>query len=155
MLALFRKTVAGYERPRFLVTDHGSIFRSKFKRGLGKKTSLVKGKVRSCQFNGKVERFFRTFKRWCRAAGMLWHPFHVQAHFERFLRYYNLHRTHQALSGLTPECVASGQGPPKARRYLAADPVKPVFRAERIAFEGDHHLPVLKLTVLRSRNLAA
>jgi len=155
MLSLVRKEIAAHGRPRFIVTDHGSIFRSKFKMGLGKRIRLVKGKVRSCKFNGKVERFFRTFKLWSRAAGMLWHPLRIQAHIERFQRYYNLHRTHQALQGRTLESVWEGQPAPHAEAFLARDPKQPDFRAQRLAFEGDHHLPVLRIDVLRTFSRAA
>jgi len=155
MLSLVRTGIAAHGRPRFIVTDHGPIFRSKFKKGLGKRIRLVKGKVRSCKFNGKVERFFRTFKLWSRAAGMLWHPLRIQTHLERFQRYYNLHRTHRALQGRTPESVWADQPALHTEAFLARDTRKPVFRAQRLAFEGDNHLPLLRVDVLRTLSRAA
>lgn len=155
ILSLIRKGIAANGRPRFIVTDHGSIFRSKFKKGLGKRICLVKGKVRSCKFNGKVERFFRTFKLWSRAAGMLWHPLRIQSHLERFQRYYNLHRTHQALHGRTPESVWADQPGLRTEAFLARDSKQPVFRAQRLAFESDHHLPILRIDARRTFSRAA
>jgi hypothetical protein len=70
MLYLVTACVRSFGKPRFLVTDHGCQFRGKFKRALKKKPlgiEVAKGtKDRSKQFNGKVERFFKTFKLWQR-----------------------------------------------------------------------------------------
>jgi transposase InsO family protein len=63
MRALVGKAVRSYGAPRFLVTDHGCQFRYRFRQSIMKLgTALVKGPVRSFRFNGKAERFFRTFK---------------------------------------------------------------------------------------------
>lgn len=57
MVAHLRQTVDSFGATRFLVTDHGPIFRKRFKDALnGTPTTLVKGKVYSPEFNGKAER---------------------------------------------------------------------------------------------------
>src|SRR3954462_13417717 len=65
MIALVKSCAKTFGKPRFIVTDHGPQFRGKFKRTLNKPLGIqvVKGnKDRSKQFNGKVERFFKTFR---------------------------------------------------------------------------------------------
>jgi len=66
MLALVRRAIGKLGRPRFLVCDHGCQFRKWFRGRLVGKFGIapVSGKVRCPTFNGKVERFFRTFRGW-------------------------------------------------------------------------------------------
>jgi len=58
--------------PRFLISDHGSQFRRRFKEACEQQgIKHVKGKVRVWQLNGKIERFFRTMKSWMRSTWMI------------------------------------------------------------------------------------
>ena len=67
------------------VTDHGSVFRERFKAAVeAQGTALVKGKLYSCQFNGKVERFFRSFKLWQRLALVVWSQHKIQEHLDTY-----------------------------------------------------------------------
>ena len=71
VLALVRRAIGEFGRPRFLVCDHGCQFRTWFRERLETKLGVtpVSGKVRSPTFNGKAERFFRTFRDW--SSGLL------------------------------------------------------------------------------------
>lgn len=51
--------------PRFLITDHGSQFRESFAdlvHALNIGIDVIRGPVQRPQFNGKIERFFRSIK---------------------------------------------------------------------------------------------
>ena len=51
MLSLVRSAIRKFGAPRFLVTDHGSQFRSRFRRAMNRKgVAHVQGRVRCCQF---------------------------------------------------------------------------------------------------------
>ena len=66
MLALVRRAIEGFGRPRFLVCDHGCQFRKWFRERLELRSGVtpVSGKVRCPTSNGEVERLFRTFRGW-------------------------------------------------------------------------------------------
>ena len=65
------------EAPRFIVTDHGSQFLRRFERPLEalEDTDVIRCRVGDLHLNGKVERFFRTFKWWARRK--LWNRGHL------------------------------------------------------------------------------
>jgi transposase InsO family protein len=70
---LVKACIAEFGAPRFLVTDHGCQFRAWFRRLAEKRgVALVKGRKRSCQFNGKDERFFKTLRVWQRLTLFAW-----------------------------------------------------------------------------------
>ena len=61
LLRLVGKTSTQYGTPRRLITDHGSEFQKQFKDGLNELgIKHIRGPVRMPNFNGKIERFFRT-----------------------------------------------------------------------------------------------
>ena len=96
--------------------------------------------------NGKVERFFRTFKYWVRLTLFAWKPDWIQRRLDWFRAWYNAARVHQALGGQTPEQVWSGVGMPEAKPIRAHDP-QPSITVLRRHYRGDLHLPVLDIRV--------
>jgi transposase InsO family protein len=67
MIRPVEDAVVEYGCPIFLITDHGCQFGRQFSRRLKQlEIRHVRGRVRSPQFNGKVERLFRTLRRWWR-----------------------------------------------------------------------------------------
>jgi len=68
----------------------------------------VSGKVRCPSFNGKVERFFRTFRGWSRGllvaflADKVRTSRWLQRRLNIFREWYNEIRPHQAIGGRTP-----------------------------------------------------
>ena len=153
MLALVKTAIASYGKPRFIVTDHGAQFRTRFTNALAAKPlgiAHVRGKVRSFRFNGKVERFFRTMKLWQRVAMLFLSATAIQQRLDTFRDWHNAARCHQALDGRTPDKVWSGTARPQPTRFLARDHTQPVLRLRRLNHAGDAHLPVLDIQVTRA-----
>jgi transposase InsO family protein len=147
-LALVRSCVRGFGLPRFLVTDHGTQFRKRFKEALGKmRVSLVKGRVKSCQFNGRVERFFRTLKLWTRLTLFAWKTAWIQKKLDMFREWYNTERPMAILGGRTPEEAWKGDDRRQAIPFRADDPAQPLFRVARRRYRGDPRLPVIDIHV--------
>ena len=72
LLRQVRKAVTHYGTPRHLITDHGGEFQKQFKHGLNELgIKHTRGPVRMPNFNGKIERFFRTLRIWQRAVWLL------------------------------------------------------------------------------------
>jgi len=154
MLALVRRAMAAHGAPRFLITDHGCQFRAGFTTAVENGTGIkhVKAKVRSWAFNGKVERFFRTFKLWSRCVLWAWAPGRsamakrIQFRLDLFRTWYNAHRPSQALGGRTPDQAWRGEDPPPARVVRAHD-TQPGIRIVRHRYGDDPRLPMLEIEV--------
>ena len=157
VLRLLRKTIGAFGSPRFLVTDHGCQFRERFKNALRDKLGIkpVKGKVRSYYMNGKVERFFRTFKWW--KILTLFYPSKgsIQKKLDTYRDYYNTKRPQWGLQGRTPDEVWNGVRLPDAVPMRERDPVKPAINIKKRRYRGDPHLPVLEVEVIREAKRAA
>ena len=110
------------------------------------------GEVGSATFNGKAERFFRTFKEWARLVLFVLlgdrkaMARSIQKHLERYRSWFNCIRVHQGIGGRTPEQAWSWSGFPVARVIHARDP-QPGILVSRRAFEDDPHLPVIDIEV--------
>jgi len=156
MLALVRRAIGKFGKPRFLVCDHGCQFKKWFRKRLESRWGVtpVSGKVRCPSFNGKVERFFRTSRGW--SAKLLIAFFADKVRTNRWLQrrldvfrdWYNGVRLHQALGGRTEEVWAGVERlDPKA--ITAHDP-QPEVNVKLKRFQGDHRLPVFDIQVRRS-----
>ena len=158
MAALVRRATEVFGKPRFLVTDHGCQFRERFKSFVENLLHIdhVQGQVRSWTFNGKVERFFRTFKLWWRLCLFAWAfskeriAARMQTRLDVFRDWYNARRGHHALDGWTPEQAWSESGPPTAIAIRAHEP-QPVLSIRRHRYRGDAHLPDLEIDIDWSR----
>jgi transposase InsO family protein len=95
-----RAVVAAGGAPRFIVTDHGTQFRSLFEHSLTSlaNTTIVRCRVHDFRLNGKVERFFRTMKEWARLTLFAWFADRqavarsMQKRLDTFARWFNEHR---------------------------------------------------------------
>jgi len=145
--------VKKFGKPRFLVTDHGCQFRGKFKRALKKKPlfiEVVKGtKDRSKQFNGKVERFFKTFKLWQRLTLFARDKNWIQSRLDVFREFFNTQRPMWLHDARTPEEVWSNIALPDRTPMLEHNHV-PAINATRVHFKGDYHLPTLSVQIVES-----
>ena len=158
MIALFRQAVAESGGPRFIVTDHGSQFGKTFtaaveKTRVGEKTTVhVRGRVHDPKFNGKAERFVKTFRIWQRLTLFAWNTEWIQRHLDTYRDWYNTERPMWILDGRTPDEMWRGDEPPaaKATPIRQADPVKPTISVTRHHFGGDRNLPRIEIRLERS-----
>jgi len=157
MAALVKRTAKRVRAaPRFVVTDHGTQFMQRFERLLSHlpKTTVVRCRVHDFRLNGKIERFFRTFKFWARRKLFAWLATRsaiarsMQRKCEVFREWYNLW-VNQGIGGRTPNDVYEGKRRPKRRAILANDP-QPLVDVTCHRFRGDHLLPVFDIQVDRS-----
>ncbi len=150
MLKLLKAMMKIHGKPRFVVCDHGGQFKDRFRKSvmdLG--ISLVQGRPHHPEFNGNVERLFKTFKLWQRVAMLFTSIESLQAAIVNFRNWYNSERRHQAIGGLTPDEVWDGTDRSEPKRYLASSEVQPVFRIQRGNFGGDARLPVFDIRVVQ------
>jgi hypothetical protein len=116
---------------------------------------VVKGaKDRSKQFNGKVERFFRTFKLWQRLTLFARKKDWIQRKLDIFRVWYNTQRPMWLHGGRTPEEVWSGISLPESKPMRQRDP-DPAINVYRVHFNGDFHLPVRSIQIVDSVELIA
>ncbi|MGD0089677.1 MAG: DDE-type integrase/transposase/recombinase [Planctomycetota bacterium] len=151
MLALAKTAVTSYGLPRFIVTDHGCQFHKRFTtaiKALG--SAHVRGKVRSYRFNGKAERLFRTLKLWQRVAMFFLSASAIQQRLDSFRGWYNAARCHQALKSHTPDEAWSSAARAEPARFHARDRVQPAFRLRRLSHNGDPHLPIIVIQIVRA-----
>jgi len=141
-------------KPRFLVTDHGCQFRGKFERAMARKplqVDVVKGqKDRSKQFNGKVERFFKTFRLWQQLTLFARKKDWIQLKLDIFRAWYNTKRPMCLHGGRTAEQVWSDIPLPPARPMRENDPLKPAVSVSRAHFHGNCHLPTPNIQIIRA-----
>ncbi|MAX25178.1 MAG: hypothetical protein CMJ19_11810 [Phycisphaeraceae bacterium] len=151
LLRLVGKTSTQYGTPRRLITDHGSEFQKQFKDGLNELgIKHIRGPVRMPNFNGKIERFFRTLRIWQRSVWLLPKHQNLQKRLVSFQLWYNQYRYHQSLDGLTPDEAWDCFEPEEPIPIRSADwPSHPHIRIQRSRFKDDAHLPVIKITVTR------
>jgi transposase InsO family protein len=156
MLALAQRATKEHGQSRFLATDHGCQFGKAFEVGLGQLGIIhVRGKVRSCAMTAKVERFFWTFKRWWRIGLFALSRRKLQRQLDGFKNWYNKHRPHQALGGLTPEQAWLGDKNLDPTDVLHRGPVEPVIQVERLPVRGDPDLPEIVIDItLKMKNAA-
>lgn len=156
MIALLRNTVTMHGAPRFLVTDHGRVFWKRFKKAVeAQGSTLVKGRVHSAKFNGKIERWFKTLKLWQHMRLFTGTILRAQRRLDDFKDWYNGNHCHQALSGLTPMEAWHGLARSQPCPILARDPLKPAVRVHVDAFRGHARLPVVRIEVVRDAQRAA
>ena len=142
--------------PRFLVTDHGCKFRAWFRRLVEKRgIALVKGRKRSCQFNGKVERFFKTLRVWQRLTLFAWKLDWIQRKLDVYRAWFNGKRPVWILRGRTPDEVYAGKDLPEAEHCRVGDPMITNVSVKRNHFGGDHHLPNLEIRWTRRAKRSA
>src|SRR5205814_240359 len=116
---------------------------------------LVKGRKRSCQFNGKVERFFRTFKIWKQSLLCAFRIAPLQRRMDIYREWYNTQRPMMLLRGRTPDEAWRGDALPPALATRENDALKPAINVTRIDFRGDTDLPQLCIRIVRSVKLIA
>jgi len=145
-LRLIRGCIRKYGKPRFVISDWGCQFQKTFHKKLRDiSITHVRGRVKSCQFNGKVERLFRTFKLWARIVLLGLNPRTIQRRLDCYREWYNTVRPHAALGARTPDEAWNGVELPAPIPLYARDPVEPIIEVERQDYRGDPFLPVIEI----------
>lgn len=155
VLAAFKAAVVEFGAPRFVISDRGPQFKQQFDGGLDALSKQfsdpsrpiihARCKVKNPRFNGRCERFFRSFKLWQRVTLFFAAIFDIRAKVDGFRTWYNAERVHQGVDGRTPDEVWNGTLRREATRYLATDKMQPVFGVAREHHGDDPHLPIFKI----------
>ena len=97
-------------RPR-LLTDNGPCFVSRELREYLEQREMrhTRGRPYHPMTQGKIERYHRTLKNVVKLQNY-YLPWQLERELERFVRYYNQERVHEALGNLTPADVYEGRG---------------------------------------------
>ncbi|MEL6797940.1 MAG: DDE-type integrase/transposase/recombinase [Planctomycetota bacterium] len=135
--------------PRFLVTDHGSQFRGRFRsrvQGLG--LTHVRCQVRTWHLNAKVERVFRDVKQWARRALLPLTTAAIQRRLNGYRDWHNRFRPHTAHGILTPIEVEAAQPLPEPRLVLQRGGEAPRILLNRRHIRGDRRLayPIIRVS---------
>jgi transposase InsO family protein len=148
MAALVRRTAQKFGKPRFVITDHGTQFRRQFRTAM-KKTGIipVQARVRAPYLNGKIERAFRTFRIWWRLVLTGLTQKGIQRRLDDLAAWFNEHRPHSALHGLTPREAWEGRSLPEPVPIRACDQLEPQIEIGRRHYRGDPRLPVVEISV--------
>ncbi|MEQ8771143.1 MAG: DDE-type integrase/transposase/recombinase [Phycisphaerales bacterium] len=111
-------TASGGGAPRFLVTDHGSQFRGRFRCAVSAiGATHVRCQVHTWHLNAKVERIFRDLKPWARRAFLVPSTRRIQIQLDGYRRWHNDFRPHAAHATLTPSEVEEGTSLPEPVIY--------------------------------------
>lgn len=150
LLAMIEDKVGKFGKPGAVITDRGGQFQAKFGKGLLEMgIGHLKGRARRPQFNGKVERLFRSLK-FVLVKRLIWLPYDyagLQSVLHDWQDWYNRHRPHQALDGQTPDDVWHGRKPKPPTTYRARDRLQPKFHLSRHDHRGLACCPVLTVEV--------
>ena len=119
---MFNHAVAGRPPPKHLSTDHDPLFR--FHRWRANLRVREIEEVKSVPYapvsHPFVERLIGTIRRECLDRVFFWNAADLARKLEAFRGYYNGHRAHRALAGLTPAQRAGARSPaPAALNHCA------------------------------------
>ena len=151
MAALLRRTSLKNGKPKFIITDNAAQFRRNF----GKATKEVgikhvRSRVRAPYLDGKIERFFRTFKLWWRLVLTGGKVRSIQRRLDIFIHWYNTFRPQSALGFSTPEEAFAGRTPGEPIQIRARDGPNLQIDIARRQFRGEPRLPIIEITVRRA-----
>jgi transposase InsO family protein len=148
MAALVRRVAQEFNKPRFVITDHGTQFRRQFRSAMKKMDIIpVQARVRAPYLNGKIERAFRTFRIWWRLVLTGLTEKGIQRRLDDFGTWFNEHRPHSALHGRTPQEAWEGHVLPEPIPILTRDRLQPQIEIRRKHYHGAPRLPIIDISV--------
>ncbi|GAB4520877.1 MAG: hypothetical protein Tsb0013_24350 [Phycisphaerales bacterium] len=155
LVSLLRGVAEG-NRPRFLITDHGSQFRVRFRRAVHELgIEYVRCSVGHWQLNAKLERVNRTLKDWAHGAMLFPSTSAVQRRVDAFVEWFNEHRPHAAHGIRTPVEAEVASRPIAPVRYAERGTILPCIRVTRTHHRGDPRLAIPRIVVEERRFDAA
>jgi len=114
---MFNRAIARQTLPRHLSSDHDPLFR--FHRWLANLRVLEVGEIKTIPGTPRshtfVERLIGTIRRELLDRTFFWGQGHLERELEAYQAYYNQHRCHTGLAGLTPAQRSGAPSPPTAR----------------------------------------
>jgi len=132
-------------KPRHIITDNGLQFRSKtFRKWCKRKNiDLRYGAVGRYGSIAIIERSFRTLKsEWLRKIIVPLYFNGMRKKLTTYIRWYNCYRPHQGLNGMIPaEIYDSKSQKPDTFKLNTGEKIRLIVTF----FEGDRHLPIIKL----------
>ncbi|MEM9420564.1 MAG: integrase core domain-containing protein [Planctomycetota bacterium] len=145
-IQLVNDAVERYGRPKFLITDNGCQFRTLFREAM-KSLNIrpVRGQIRQPNFNGKVERLFKTLRIYLRPTLLPNSVAGIQDQPENFRKWYNQHRPHSANGCLTPDEAWNGDLPPEPIPIRSRDHHPPNVKVQRRSCRGDPGLTIVDI----------
>ena len=148
MAALVRRVAQQFGKPRFVITDHGTQFRRRFRSAMKKMDIIpVQARVRAPYLNGKLERAFRTFRVWWRLVLTGLTQRGIQRRLDHFGTWFNESRPHSALQGRTSQEAWEGRVLPEPVSIRARDQLQPQIEVRRSHYCGDPRLPVIEISL--------
>lgn len=135
--------------PRFLVTDHGSQFRARFRsRVQGLSLTHVRCQVRTWHLNAKVERVFRDVKQWAKRVWLPLTSAGIQRRLDSYREWHNRFRPHTAHGNLTPLEAEARRPLPEPRLVLQKGGEELRITLHRRHVRGDRRLayPVIRVS---------
>ncbi len=97
--------------------------------------------------NGKVERFFRSFRGWWRFVLLTLTVSGLQTKLDRFREWHNEHRVHAALGARTPNEVAEQIEAPSPIPFRQRDRRITNIQITRRPCRGDPRLPIIDIAL--------
>jgi transposase InsO family protein len=117
---MFNCAIAKHPMPKRISTDHDPLFR--FHRWLANLRVREIEEIKSVPYapvsHPFVERLIGTIRRELLDSAFFWNETDLARKLDEFKAYYNMHRVHRALDGVTPTCRAGT--PPPIRAALAS-----------------------------------
>ena len=148
IVSLVRRVAKEFGKPRFIITDHGSQFRQRFRSHMRRmRICPVQAKVRAPYLNGRVERTFRTVRVWWRLVLTGLTQGGIQRRLDVLENWFNEHRPHSALRGLTAPEAWERHRLPAPVPIRARDELQPQIEIRRKHCRGDPRLPVIDVSV--------
>ncbi len=136
-------------QPRFLVTDHGSQFRRRFRSRVEVGGSVhIRCQVHTWHLNAKAERIFRDLKHWAKRSSLVPNTDSIQQRLDAFRTWHNGFKPHAAHDTLTPIEAERGASRSETKRYFAKGDAELSIRLCRRCVRGDPRLcyPVIHIT---------
>lgn len=155
MIAMVTEAIEQGSCPRFLVTDHGSQFRPRFREAVEAHGLVhVRCSVGQWQLNAKVERVIRSIKSWAARAMLVPSLRRIQIRLDAFGEWHNHRKPHAAHGMLTPAEVEAEAELPQPVKYDRTREIEPKIEVRRMSVQGDPSL-VYPLIRVRERPRSA
>ena len=101
---MFNLAIRSETAPKYLSSDHDPLYR--FHRWLANLRILGVTEIKTIPYvplsHPFIERLIATVRRECLDKTLFWNERDLERKLVDFKNYYNLHRTHEALNGVTP-----------------------------------------------------